>query len=228
MFVVRVRGKGKTYLVHDRGALMKERIFPNTLEYDIKEQRRLNQEEHTRSTVLVGERGEEAMKEIHFVGVVMEASSHSSQQSRPNRLQEHSMVAFKGNICLDSLIGSLVGRPGVVGHQAVQEISRTGWGKSSGNRQGKKLNKIIRDKGSPVKASSSIFSLAESMAVRDSNAILSESDKKGGSIVGRHRPYFGEFIESKGLQDLGFRGSSFTWQKGGTFERLIRALGNLA
>lgn len=175
MLAVRVRGKGETYLVHGGDALTEERIFPSSLESDVVEQIRSNREEHARSTVLFEEKGEEATKEKRLTGVVMEASSHSSQQSRPDKLQEVmmfimkgildssqcSVVAFKGNIRLDSSMGSPVGRLGVVGHHAVQGILRAGRGKSSGNRQGKKLNKIIRDKGSPFKASSPRVPLAE-------------------------------------------------------------------
>ncbi|MBA0826466.1 hypothetical protein Goarm_011312 [Gossypium armourianum] len=145
--IVRVRGKGETYLVHGGGALTEERIFPSLLESDVVEQMRSNREEHAQSTVFVGERGEEATKEKRLAGVVMEASSHSSQQSRPDGLQEVmmsimkdildssqcSVVAFKGNICLDSSTGSPVGRLGAVGHRAVQGILRAEWGKSSGN-----------------------------------------------------------------------------------------------
>ncbi|KAB2094138.1 hypothetical protein ES319_A02G135800v1 [Gossypium barbadense] len=64
------------------------------------------------------------------------------------------------------------------------------------------------------------------MALGDFNALLSEKDKKGGSSIGKKCPYFGEFLESNNLQDLGFQGPSFTWQRGGVFERLDRVIGN--
>ncbi|TYH06512.1 hypothetical protein ES288_A08G160800v1 [Gossypium darwinii] len=66
------------------------------------------------------------------------------------------------------------------------------------------------------------------MAIGDFNAILSEEDKNCGNVLGKRCPYFGELVESKNLQDLGFQGPSFTWQRGGVFEKLDRAIGNVA
>lgn len=64
------------------------------------------------------------------------------------------------------------------------------------------------------------------MAIGDFNAILSPSEKKGGCSNGRRFPFFGDFMESAELNDVGFRGSPFMWYKGGVFERLDRAMGN--
>ncbi|KAA3462706.1 Non-LTR retroelement reverse transcriptase [Gossypium australe] len=66
------------------------------------------------------------------------------------------------------------------------------------------------------------------MALGDFNALLSEEDKKSSSIIGKRCPHFREFLESKNLQDLGFQGPFFTWQRGGVFERLDRAIANEA
>ncbi|KAK5785078.1 hypothetical protein PVK06_039623 [Gossypium arboreum] len=60
----------------------------------------------------------------------------------------------------------------------------------------------------------------------DFNAILSPSEKKGGCSNDRRFPFFGDFIESAELNDVGFRGSPFMWYKGGVFECLDRAMGN--
>lgn len=38
--------------------------------------------------------------------------------------------------------------------------------------------------------------------------------------MGRRYPYFGDFVDSNELQDLGFRGPTFTYQRRGIFERL--------
>lgn len=65
------------------------------------------------------------------------------------------------------------------------------------------------------------------MVVGDFNALLSVADKKGGSHLGWRCPHFGNFLDDNNLYDLGFRGPPFTWQRGNTFEKLDRAIGNL-
>ncbi|KAL1060749.1 hypothetical protein V6Z11_1Z072900 [Gossypium hirsutum] len=60
----------------------------------------------------------------------------------------------------------------------------------------------------------------------DFNAILSSSDKRSPFNIGKHCDFFINFIDSCALQDLGFCGPSFTWQREGTFVRLDRALAN--
>ncbi|XP_012453509.1 uncharacterized protein LOC105775544 [Gossypium raimondii] len=60
----------------------------------------------------------------------------------------------------------------------------------------------------------------------DFNAILSSSDKKSPVSIGKRCDLFGNFVESCELQDLGFNGPTLTWQRGGTFVRLDRALAN--
>ncbi|MBA0817458.1 hypothetical protein Gohar_021897, partial [Gossypium harknessii] len=60
----------------------------------------------------------------------------------------------------------------------------------------------------------------------DFNAILSSSDKKSPVSVGKRCDFFGNFVDSCELQDLGFNGPAFTWQRGGTFVRLDHALAN--
>lgn len=65
------------------------------------------------------------------------------------------------------------------------------------------------------------------MAIGDFNAILSVNEKKGG-IQGKCCPHFGDFIDENELQDLGFRGLDFTWQRRGVFERLDRVVRNIA
>ncbi|KAK5786661.1 hypothetical protein PVK06_041299 [Gossypium arboreum] len=60
----------------------------------------------------------------------------------------------------------------------------------------------------------------------DFNAILSDKDKKSDRSIGKRCNYFGNFVDSCNLQDLGFVGPSFTWQRGNTQERLGRALAN--
>ncbi|KAL1178795.1 hypothetical protein V6Z11_A03G118300, partial [Gossypium hirsutum] len=64
------------------------------------------------------------------------------------------------------------------------------------------------------------------MAIGDFNAILSPSEKRGGRTLGKICPFFGEFMDSALLQDLGFRGPHFTWKRGGIMERLDRAICN--
>lgn len=64
--------------------------------------------------------------------------------------------------------------------------------------------------------------------IGDFNAILSVEDKKGGNTIGKGCPLFGEFIEFKNLQDLGFQRLSFIWQWGGVFEKLDRVIENKA
>lgn len=57
----------------------------------------------------------------------------------------------------------------------------------------------------------------------DFNAILSPEDKKSPYTIGKRCISFGKF-DSCELQDIGFCGPPFTWQKGNTFVRLDRAL----
>ncbi|KAA3474044.1 tyrosine decarboxylase 1-like [Gossypium australe] len=51
-------------------------------------------------------------------------------------------------------------------------------------------------------------------------------DKKSPVSVGKRCDFFGNFVDSCKLQDLGYSGPSFTWQRGGIFVRLDRALAN--
>ncbi|KAL1171457.1 hypothetical protein V6Z11_A05G282800 [Gossypium hirsutum] len=60
----------------------------------------------------------------------------------------------------------------------------------------------------------------------DFNDILSPSDKRSHFTVGKRCNFFGNFVESCELQDLGYSGPPFTWQRGGTLVRLDRALAN--
>ncbi|KAG8499648.1 hypothetical protein CXB51_006070 [Gossypium anomalum] len=60
----------------------------------------------------------------------------------------------------------------------------------------------------------------------DFNAILAPTDKKSLSSIAKHCNFFGNFVESYELQDLGYSGPPFTWQRGGTLVRLDRALAN--
>ncbi|KAA3476668.1 reverse transcriptase [Gossypium australe] len=60
----------------------------------------------------------------------------------------------------------------------------------------------------------------------DFNAILDSEDKRSPSTIGTRCKLFGNFVDSCGLQDLGFSGPKFTWQRGGTSVRLDRALAN--
>ncbi|KAA3489594.1 reverse transcriptase [Gossypium australe] len=60
----------------------------------------------------------------------------------------------------------------------------------------------------------------------DFNAILSPKEKKSECTVGKRCKFFGNFVDVCNLQDLGYIGPSFTWQRGSTAERLDRALAN--
>ncbi|KAA3465047.1 tyrosine decarboxylase 1-like [Gossypium australe] len=60
----------------------------------------------------------------------------------------------------------------------------------------------------------------------DFNAILDPEDKRSPRTIGKRCKLFGNFVDSCGLQDLGFNGPKFTWQRGGTSARLDRALAN--
>ncbi|KAA3473212.1 LINE-1 reverse transcriptase isogeny [Gossypium australe] len=60
----------------------------------------------------------------------------------------------------------------------------------------------------------------------DFNVILSPEDKKSIYAIGKRCNIFGNFVDSCNLEDLGFIGPSFTWQKVCTIERLDRALDN--
>ncbi|TYH83644.1 hypothetical protein ES332_D02G145300v1 [Gossypium tomentosum] len=60
----------------------------------------------------------------------------------------------------------------------------------------------------------------------DFNVILSPNDKRSSCSVGRRCSFFGDFVELTELKDLDFKDPSFTWQRGGMFERLDRALAN--
>ncbi|KAA3481478.1 Retrovirus-related Pol polyprotein LINE-1 [Gossypium australe] len=60
----------------------------------------------------------------------------------------------------------------------------------------------------------------------DFNAILSPADKKSPTSIGKRCDFFGNFVDSCDLQDLGFNGPPFTWQRGETLVRLDRALVN--
>ncbi|KAG4208659.1 hypothetical protein ERO13_A03G147450v2, partial [Gossypium hirsutum] len=62
--------------------------------------------------------------------------------------------------------------------------------------------------------------------IGDFNAILSGSDKVGGRLNGKHCSLFGDSVDSLALQDFGFKGPTFTWQRGRVFERLDQAIGN--
>ncbi|KAH1108626.1 hypothetical protein J1N35_012394 [Gossypium stocksii] len=61
----------------------------------------------------------------------------------------------------------------------------------------------------------------------DFNAIQSEEEKRGSSKkYSSNCPLFQQFCQSYSLEDLGFQGSNFTWNRGLVFERLDRALCN--
>lgn len=60
----------------------------------------------------------------------------------------------------------------------------------------------------------------------DFNAILSPHDKKSIYALGKRCNLFGAFVDSCNLQDLGFVGTSFTWQRGSAMEKLDQALAN--
>ncbi|KAL1067721.1 hypothetical protein V6Z11_D12G149600, partial [Gossypium hirsutum] len=62
----------------------------------------------------------------------------------------------------------------------------------------------------------------------DFNTILSSSDKKSHVSAGKRCDFFGNFVEFCELQDLGFNGPAFTWQRGDTFVKLDLALANNA
>ncbi|KAG8479043.1 hypothetical protein CXB51_029683 [Gossypium anomalum] len=62
------------------------------------------------------------------------------------------------------------------------------------------------------------------LAIGDFNAILDPCEKQGGRVNRKRCALFGEFMDSIGLQDLGFSGPNFTWNRGGIFERLDRAI----
>ncbi|MBA0795939.1 hypothetical protein Gohar_006759 [Gossypium harknessii] len=64
------------------------------------------------------------------------------------------------------------------------------------------------------------------LAIGDSNVILSFDKKRGEQVVGRKCSLFGEFLESSELNDLRFKGPTFTWQRGGLVERLDGAICN--
>ncbi|MBA0763072.1 hypothetical protein Gotri_012589 [Gossypium trilobum] len=64
------------------------------------------------------------------------------------------------------------------------------------------------------------------LAIGDSNAILSSDDKRGRQVVGRKCSLFVEFLESAELNDLRFKGPTFTWHRGGVVVRLDRAICN--
>ncbi|KAH1129349.1 hypothetical protein J1N35_000727 [Gossypium stocksii] len=60
------------------------------------------------------------------------------------------------------------------------------------------------------------------------NVILFDSEKKGRRVRGVRCSLFEGFMDAAALHDLGFRGPSFTWHKGGIFEGLYKAIGNEA
>ncbi|KAA3486982.1 Endonuclease/exonuclease/phosphatase [Gossypium australe] len=62
------------------------------------------------------------------------------------------------------------------------------------------------------------------LAIGDFNAILASCEKRGGRVIGKRCALFSEFMDSMGLHDLGFSGPNFTWNRGGVFERLDRAI----
>ncbi|KAG8473137.1 hypothetical protein CXB51_035140 [Gossypium anomalum] len=64
------------------------------------------------------------------------------------------------------------------------------------------------------------------MILGDSNVVLSPKDKKSDCSTGKRCNLFGNFVDYCNLQDLGFIGPSFTWQRGNTHERIDRALAN--
>lgn len=45
----------------------------------------------------------------------------------------------------------------------------------------------------------------------DFNAIISPKDKKSDRSTGKRCKFFGDFVNTCNLQDLGFIGSAFTW-----------------
>ncbi|XP_017620776.1 uncharacterized protein LOC108464989 [Gossypium arboreum] len=66
------------------------------------------------------------------------------------------------------------------------------------------------------------------LAIGDFNAIIALCEKRGGRVIGKICGLFSEFMDFMGLQDLGFNGPNFTWNRGGVFERLDRAICNEA
>lgn len=62
--------------------------------------------------------------------------------------------------------------------------------------------------------------------IGDFNAIFYPHEKKSMHSAGKRYNHFSSFVESYQLQDLGFVGPLFTWQRAGTHERLDRALAN--
>lgn len=62
--------------------------------------------------------------------------------------------------------------------------------------------------------------------IGDFIVILFSNEKIGGLSHGKRCPYFGEFVETTDLYDLGFRGPPYTWHRGNLFERLDCALSN--
>ncbi|KAH1081557.1 hypothetical protein J1N35_021318 [Gossypium stocksii] len=64
--------------------------------------------------------------------------------------------------------------------------------------------------------------------IGDFNAIISHSEKSVDVSKGKRCPFFGDFVDSSELHDLGFSGPPFTWHRGTLFERLDRALENEA
>lgn len=66
------------------------------------------------------------------------------------------------------------------------------------------------------------------LAIGDFNVILNLCEKRGGRAVGKRCALFSEFMDSLRLHDLGFSGPNFTWNGGGVFKRLDRAICNEA
>ncbi|XP_039023550.1 uncharacterized protein LOC120156237 [Hibiscus syriacus] len=59
------------------------------------------------------------------------------------------------------------------------------------------------------------------------NAILSNTEKRGGSTRTNGCKHFQEFIDKNHLRDLGFKGPRFTWNRGMIYERLDRMVANV-
>lgn len=66
------------------------------------------------------------------------------------------------------------------------------------------------------------------LAFGDFNAILSAKENKGGQVAGQRCSFFGDFVDTSKVHDLGFKGSPFIWHRGSLFERLDRVLSNEA
>lgn len=64
------------------------------------------------------------------------------------------------------------------------------------------------------------------MVVGDFNALLASSEKKGGRVSGKRYSYFGNFVDSTGVHDFGFKCAPFTCCRSGVYERLDRAIEN--